>query len=131
MTLTNTPALRTILTIDAGLSAAAGVGLVAASFLMTGLLGLPAPLLFWAGLALAPWTLALLIAARSERLPTPALYGIVGVNLLWVAASLFVTFGPMLEPTLFGKIFVVVQAVAVAVFAELQMWAGKKAPKLA
>ena len=46
---------------------------------------------------------------------------VIGVNFAWVAASLYVAFGPSFAPTLAGQIFVCAQAAVVFALAELQV----------
>lgn len=48
---------------------------------------------------------------------------IVGCNAAWVVASIALLASGLVSPTPFGYVFVLVQAIAVAVFAEAQ-WLG-------
>lgn len=118
--------LKTTLLVDAAVSGGAAVILAAGSFVAAGLLGLPAPLMLWVGVALIPWVVALGLIGRGERASKAVIYTIIAANLAWVAASFWVAFGPVFAPTLPGKVFVVVQALTVLGFAEFQMLGLKR-----
>lgn len=113
--------LKKALGADAVISGAAAVAMMAGSTFLPALLGLPAELLFWAGLALVPFVAELVIILRMKQVARGFIMAIIAINIAWVAASLFVAFGPAFAPTLFGKIFVVAQAATVGLFAELQI----------
>jgi hypothetical protein len=53
----------------------------------------------------------------------PAVWVIIVANAAWTAASLLLLVSGWVTPTTLGYLFVVVQAAAVAIFAELQ-WLG-------
>jgi hypothetical protein len=118
--------LKTTLLLDAAFSAAGAALFIVASFVAAGLLGLPAPLLLWAGVVLIPWTAAVALAARGPNVVKTGVYAVIAVNLAWVAASAWIAFGPVFAPTLYGKIFLVAQALAVLGFAEFQMLGLKR-----
>ncbi len=66
MSLANTPSLRRALLLDAVVSTAAGLLMLAGRApLLSPLLGLPQPLLFWAGVAIFPFV-ALLVSCRDR-----------------------------------------------------------------
>ena len=113
--------LRKVLLADAVVSGAAGLAMIGGADFTHGLLGLPSPLLFWAGVALVPFVTMLALIVRAGRAPSALIAGIIVTNFAWVAGSLFVAFGPAFAPTLLGQVFVVAQAAIVAVFAELQI----------
>ena len=110
--------LRRTLFADAATCAATGALLVAAAGPLSGLLGLPAELLRYAGFALFPCA-ALMIFAALRQPPSRALGWIVFLgNVAWIAGSVLVLF--ITSPSALGYAFVVAQAVAVAVLAELE-----------
>jgi hypothetical protein len=113
--------LKKVLIADAVISGAAAVAMMAGSTFLPGLLGLPADLLLWAGIALVPFVAGLVLIVRAGAVPAGIVVGVIVVNIVWVVASLFVAFGPAFATTLFGKVFVVAQAATVALFAELQI----------
>jgi hypothetical protein len=120
MAVTITPSLRTALHLDAAASGAMALLAIGAAPILSPLLGLPQPLLFWAGIALLPWVALLLGVARRNTAPRLLLVDILGLNALWVAASIGLLASGLVAPTLLGYAFIVAQALAVAAFAVLQ-----------
>lgn len=118
---TLTPFLRKVLIADAVVSGAAGLAMIAGADFVHGLLGLPSGLLFWAGVALIPFVATLGLVIRANGAPAGVIPAIIAINFAWVAASLYVAFGPGLAPTLLGQVFVCAQAAIVLLFAELQI----------
>jgi hypothetical protein len=117
---TLTPFLRKVLIADAVISGAAGLVMIGGADLTHSLLGLPSGLLFWAGVALIPFVATLGLIARANQAPAGVLPAIIAINIGWVAASLYVAFGPTFAPSLLGQVFVCLQAAIVLLFAELQ-----------
>lgn len=116
---------RTLLA-DAVISGAAGVLMVFGAGLLAPLTNLPQPLLQIAGITLFPWFLALLWMSRAESVPRDGVRFVVAINLIWVAGSIAALL--LTNPSVFGYAFVIAQAVAVGVFAELQIIALKREP---
>lgn len=114
------PDLTQILRVDAFTCAAMGLLLVAAATPMSALLGLPAQLLFWAGVVLFPCAALMFVAAKWPRFAALVWVIVLG-NLAWIVASAVV--GLAFNPTPLGLAFVVVQAAVVAVLAWLE-WRG-------
>lgn len=124
--LTNSISLRHVVLADGIISGAMGVLLFAASGPLSGLLGLPAAFLFWAGIALMPWMAALVLIARKDRMAGGAVETVIALNALWVLASIAVI---VLDPfglTVLGIAFVAAQALAVTIFADLQFFGLKR-----
>jgi hypothetical protein len=119
--------LKKVITADAVISGAAGVAMMAGSTFLPAFTGLPGALLFWAGLALVPFVIELAMILRMKQVPSGFVMAVIAINIAWVAASLFIAFGPTFQLTLFGKVFVTVQALVVALFAELQIIGLKRA----
>jgi hypothetical protein len=113
--------LRKALLADAIVSGMASAGMIAGSGLVAAPFGLPSELLLWAGIACVPFVALIAFVLRSETAPAGVVIAIIAINIAWVIASLIVAFGPVLAPTLIGKVFVVAQAATVALFAELQI----------
>jgi hypothetical protein len=113
--------LRTVLTVDALTCVALGALLGTLSAELSAWLGLPAALLYWAGVALFPCAALMLAAARSRRSALVRL--VVLGNAAWVAASVLVI--AMLDPTALGAAFVGVQALVVAGLAWLEAQGGR------
>ena len=113
--------LRKVFLADAVISSAAGIAMIGGADLTHQLLGLPSALIFWSGLALVPFIATLAMIVRAGAAPAGLIVAIIAINFSWVAASLFVAFGPVFAPTLIGKVFVCAQAGAVLLLAELQI----------
>jgi hypothetical protein len=113
--------LRRALLADAVISGATGVLLVAAAGLADELLGLPASLLRFAGLALFPFVAVVFWLAARETPPQAGVVAVIAANILWAACSILLLFTGWIAPTGLGVAFVVAQALVVAVFAELQI----------
>lgn len=126
MTISITPVLKKVLYLDAAMSGAAGVLMVAGSAVLAPLLEIPAGLLFWAGLALAPFVALLVLTARSAEISRLMLFDIVLVNALWVVASFAIMLAGFVQPNIFGIAFISIQALAVAGLTALQ-FAGLRA----
>ena len=95
--------------------------MIAGADLTHDLLGLPSGLVFWAGVALIPFIVTLGMVVRAGAAPAGLIVTLIVLNFAWVAASLWVAFGPVFAPTLIGKVFIVAQAAMVALFADLQI----------
>jgi hypothetical protein len=113
--------LRRILLLDA--LASGGTGLLMALFAqpLQDWLGVPAALLRYAGWCLVPFAGLLLLLARSQRLAPGAVVAVIVLNGLWVVGSVVVLLaGVVVQPSALGHAFVLGQAVAVAVLAEME-----------
>ena len=121
-----TPFLRNTLFLDGLVSGAAGVLMLLGATIIAPLTGLPVALLAWAGALLLPWCAALAALSRRATIPRLWLIDIVAVNALWVAASLGILVAAVVEPNQIGYGFVIAQALAVAIFAELQIMALRR-----
>ncbi|WAX94555.1 hypothetical protein N7E70_023265 [Aminobacter sp. NyZ550] len=120
MSITVTPFLRNVLHADALISGAAGLLMMLGTPLLSPLLELPAQLLFWAGLVLVPFVAMLVVIARRATVSKLVMIDIIAINVLWVVASFGLLVSGVVAPNAVGIAFVVAQALAVAVFAELQ-----------
>src|SRR5262245_38887636 len=131
MPLQMTSYLKKVLVADAAISGVAAVAMMAGSAFLPPLLGLPAELLLWAGVALIPFVAGLALVIRQSRIAAGVIVAIIAVNIAWVLASLLVAFGPASATTRSGKVFVVAQAAAVAPFPELQIIGLRRARAVA
>jgi hypothetical protein len=105
---------------DAATSGLSGVLLASAAGALGPILGLPVELLRFAGLLFLPWA-ALLAYAGTRRNPPKALVWLIIVfNAIWVVESVMAIALGWLQPTTLGLAFVLAQAAAVGVLAELQ-----------
>ncbi len=117
-TMQSNNALQNILLLDAATCVAAGALMAFGSNFVAGLTGIPAPLLFWAGLILFPCAALMAFAGLQAAPPRPIVWLIVLGNIGWVVASLAV-FG-FIAPNALGYVFILAQAAAVAVLALLE-----------
>jgi hypothetical protein len=114
------PFLRQILLVDAVVSGAAGLLMGLGATALQEWLGMPAALLRYAGWSLVPFAVGLVLLARREALPRGAVVAVIALNVAWVLASVAVLFARAIQPSALGYAFVIGQAVAVAVLAEME-----------
>lgn len=115
------PLLRRALWLDAAASGATALLLLAGAGLLADLLSLPEVLLRGAALVMLPF-IALVCWAATRSRPAPGVVRvIVAMNAAWVVASVVLLVAGWVDPSPLGYAFVIAQAVAVAVFAELQV----------
>jgi hypothetical protein len=113
--------LRLALRVDALASGGPGLLAVVAAPALEDLLGPPAALLWPTGAALVAWAAGLWIAASRPIVSRAAAWTIVALNALWALDSLATVALGWLPLTALGSALVLAQAVAVAVFAEVQV----------
>jgi hypothetical protein len=112
--------LRKALLSDAVLSGLTGVLLAFAANALTNPLGLPVGLLRWSGVILIPFAGFVAWLGTRDRLHRPLVFAVVACNALWALDSVLLLFTGWVEATLWGELFVILQAVVVAVLAELE-----------
>lgn len=120
MPITVTPFLRNALLLDAVASGTTALLVIAGAGMLEPLLGLPSQFMTWAGIALVPFIVMLVVVARRQTTSRMVLVDIIAINALWVVGSFAVLIFAPFEPSLLGILFVTAQALAVALFAELQ-----------
>ncbi len=113
--------LRFALLADAVASGATGLMMITGADLLTGLLGLPVSVMRYAGLVLVPYVAFVAFIGTRQHISHGAVKAIVAMNIAWVLGSAGLLAGGFVAPTALGYAFVIVQAVAVGVFAELQI----------
>ena len=119
-TSSSNPALRRALRVDAAASGTMGLAFAIASRPVSGLLGIPAAVLFWVGLFLFAYAGFLIWLARRPGMPRSLVLAVVVGNLLWVAGSLAILPAGLVELTGLGVAVVLAQAAAVAGFAAME-----------
>lgn len=124
------PLLRRALQADALASGAMGLLLTLAAGPLEELLGLPRALLLGAGIGLLPFALALGWLANRQTLQRAWVWAVLAINAVWVVDSLSLLALGWVEPTLLGKVFVIGQAVAVAVLAELEFFGLRRCQEM-
>ena len=111
--------IRFALGLDAVVTGAHGIAYLALAGPIGDLLGLPADLLRGAGAFFLVYSAFLAVLIRR---PSPAgVAAVIGGNALWVIASLAVAIAGWQDPTTAGTVWIVLQAMIVAGFAELQV----------
>jgi hypothetical protein len=115
--------LRLALRLDAAASAALGLLAVGAASALSGLLGPPAGTLRGTGAFLVGHALVVVLVAARPVIARPAAWAVVAANCAWVLGSAGAVVAGREELTTPGVAVVLVQAAAVAVFADLQ-WLG-------
>jgi hypothetical protein len=110
--------LRRILFADAGSCVGLGLFLALLADPLSPMLGLPAALLFIAGLALLPIAAFISWVASREQPPAGGVWLVILGNAGWVAGSVALLF--FASPTALGYAFVIGQAAIVAGLAELE-----------
>jgi hypothetical protein len=114
------PLLRWALLIDAAASAATGLLLTLGGGPLRDLLGLPEPLMHYAGLSLLPFAALVAFAATRREVPRALVWAVIACNGLWAIDSLAIVALKFVTPTWLGAAFVVVQALAVGGLGLLQ-----------
>jgi hypothetical protein len=128
MTTVNSAApLRLLLIVDALVSGAAGVAMIAAADMLQPLLSVPVPVMRLAGVLLLPFAAMVFFFSRPAQLTRSRVWFVIALNLTWVAASVLVLVTGWLRPTTLGIAFVAVQALVVAALAELQFTGLRRA----
>ena len=117
-----TPAvfLRRVLAADAAISAASGLAMALGAGLASRWLGLPAPLLQFAGASCLPFALGVAWLALRPRPPRAGVCTVIVINALWALECLALAAGAGVEPSAFGIGFLLLQAIVVAGLAELE-----------
>ena len=90
------------------------------------LFGMPVPLLIGAGLFLLPLAVWVGWLAKEAQPSRRAVWLLIAGNGVWVVESLLLLALDWVQPTGLGTVFIIVQAVATAVFAELEYVALKR-----
>ena len=110
--------LRRVLLLDAATCVATGLLLSLFAVPLEALLALPYTLLQYAGLSLFPIAAFMAWVAMREKPLKAGVWAVIAGNAAWVAASIALLF--LLAPSPLGYAFVIAQALAVALLAELE-----------
>lgn len=112
--------------LDALFSGAAGLLLAAGAPVLDGLLGVPPAVLVPLGLGLLGYALVLVAIARAGA-PARWVKAVIVGNALWVVVSVLAVLADSLTLTTAGTVVALAQAGAVALLAELQLNAVRRA----
>ena len=118
--------LRRVLLADALVSGATGLLMFSGATLLTRVLALPETLLRYAGIVLLPYAACVAYVATRQRLHRTAVWAVIGINALWAADSMVLLLTGWIAPNVLGYGFVLIQAIAVAIFAALQYLGVRK-----
>jgi hypothetical protein len=120
MTLNSAATLRLLLALDAAVSGATGIAMIAAADVLEPLFNVPAVVMRSAGAMLLPFAAMVFFFSRPAQLTPSRAWAVVALNVAWVVASVLVLVTGWIQPTTLGLVFVLFQAVVVAALAELQ-----------
>lgn len=112
--------LRYVLFADAATCTIMGLALTLGTSLLTGLTGLPADLMIYAGVGLFPFVALLIYLATRREVSPAAIWTVIIINALWTLDSFLLLASGWVTPTTFGYVFVAFQAIGVAGFAALE-----------
>jgi hypothetical protein len=112
--------LRRALLADAIFSGIAAALLTLDAGALAPLLDLPEALLRETGLFLIAYTALVGWLSTRQTMPKVLVAIVIAGNIAWTVASIALLFSGAVTPNLLGEIFVVAQAIATGVFAELQ-----------
>lgn len=117
------PLIRVILLADAAITGVTGLLMLFGAGPLADLLDLPTALLRGAGLVLIPYVAWLLWLAMRDSAPNGVVWSAIVANIAWAAGCAGLLFGEAIDPNGLGIVFILVQAVAVLVFAGMQLLA--------
>lgn len=123
--------LRWVLLADAATCIATGLLMTLGANPLEQFLGLPPELLRYAGLSLLPFAAFIIYLATRENLSASAIWAVIILNALWTADSILLLLGGWVATTTFGYIFVVFQALGVAIFAALEYFGLRQSTAVA
>lgn len=112
--------LKRVLAVDALSSGALGLVALAYGSLIAQITDVPHDLLREAGYVLPPFAAFVGWLATRERVNGAAVWIVIAVNAAWVFGSILLIATGQVQPNAFGYAFIIAQAVAVGVFAELE-----------
>ena len=127
MTFVLSNGLRRTLTIDAVVSAASALLLLFAGDELAQWLAIPEMLLRYAAILLVPFAIYVGTLARRETVTRSGVAAVIGMNIAWVVASVWLVLARSVRPSPVGYVFIVGQALAVALLAELQYMGLRRA----
>jgi len=112
--------IRPVMNLDAAITGVTGLLMLVAAAPLGDLLDLPTALLAVAGAVLIPYVACLLWLATRAEVPRTGVLAVIALNVAWGLGCVALLVSGQVEPNALGMAFVLVQAVAVLVFADLQ-----------
>jgi hypothetical protein len=113
--------LRAALKLDAVVTGANGAAYLAAAGPLGDLLGLSDALLRGTGAFLLAYAALVWLTGTRRTIPRAPVVAIVAGNAAWAAGSIVAAIAGLGDPTTAGTVWIVLQAIVVAGFAELQL----------
>ena len=123
--------LRTVLLVDAVTCVATGALMTVGAGFVSGLTQIPTGLLMSAGLSLFPIAAFIAFVATRRSLLRAGVWLVIIGNVGWVLGSVLLLVSGSITPNGTGYAFVIAQAVAVAILAELETFGLRRAPTAA
>ncbi|OPC81285.1 hypothetical protein B4N89_10300 [Embleya scabrispora] len=123
----DTGLLRLALRLDAIATGVVGLAALAGCALVDGALGLPTAFLAGLGAFLVLYAVGVWRIGGSDAPHRTAVRAVIGLNLVWFADSVGMAIAGLLDPTTLGTTLIVLQAVAVLGFADVQILGLRKA----
>jgi hypothetical protein len=123
--------LRRVLIVDATVSGATGVAMVALADVFASLLQLPVELVREAGIILLPFAAFVAFVASRREPARLAVWTIIALNVVWVVDSIALLFTGWVAPNALGYIFVIAQAAMVLVLADFEYMGLKRSTAVA
>jgi hypothetical protein len=112
--------LRRALLADAIFSGAGALAMAPGASMLAALLDLPETLLLETGLFLIAYTALVAWLGTRAAVPKLVVAIVIAGNAAWTIASIVLLLSGAVSPNLLGELFVVAQAIATGVFAEMQ-----------
>lgn len=112
--------LRQALLADAVVSGTTGLLLTLGAGFLTNFLELPEVLLRYVGAMLLPYAVIIAFIGTRRSIRSTAVWAVIAINALWALDSIVLLLNGWVTPNVFGIGFIIVQAVVVALFAEIQ-----------
>jgi hypothetical protein len=113
------------------ISAACGLLMAFDADFLEPLLGIPATMLTYAGVALLPWAALVGYLATRAHLARALVWAVIACNIVWAVDCVLLLASGAVAPTLLGYAFVIVQAVTVLVLAEIQYFGLRRSMQVA
>jgi hypothetical protein len=123
--------LRNVIRADAASGGASALLHLVLAGALAPLLGLPHALVVGSGVALIGYVALAAFISLCDPMPRALIWVLILGNAAWVVGCVAVLCSAQLSPTLLGQIYIGVQALAVAVLAELEWTALRRQAQLA
>jgi hypothetical protein len=118
--------LRRVLLADGLTCAAFGILLLIAAGVLADPLGLSSTFLRWVGLSLIPISAGLMLLSGRVEEYRGLVWGFITANVLWIGGSVLLLLSAWVDPTTLGVVFIVLQAIVVVGFVEMQIIAMRR-----